>query len=121
MVDARLGLPKQCRLLKPGEFTATMKQGARIRDDLFSVFLAVNQGGQGRIGITVSRRVSLRAVIRNRIKRHVRESFRKNRDTLTGLDMVVIANSKAATASADNIRAALGKIWEKTTQACKKS
>jgi ribonuclease P protein component len=121
LVGARLGLPKQSRLLKPGEFTATMKQGARIRDDLFSVFSVVNQGGPGRIGITVSRRVSLNAVIRNRIKRHVRESFRKNQDTLTGLDMVVIANNKAAAASADNIRAALGKIWEKTTRACKKS
>ena len=121
MAGARLGLPKQCRLLKPGEFTATMKQGARIRDDLFSVFSVVNQGGPGRIGITVSRRVSLKAVIRNRIKRHVRESFRKNQDTLAGLDMVIIANNKAATASAGNIRTALGKIWEKTTRACKKS
>ena len=54
------------------------------------------------------------------------EAFGKTKEmalpiTLKGIIERIIANNKAATASAGNIRTALGKIWEKTTRACKKS
>lgn len=50
-----------------------------------------------RLGITVSRRVG-NAVVRNRVKRHVREWFRRARPGLQpDLDVVVIARREAAT------------------------
>jgi ribonuclease P protein component len=49
-----------------------------------------------RLGITVSRKVG-RAVVRNRVKRQVREWFRVRRHSLdAGLDWVVIGRSAAA-------------------------
>lgn len=53
------------------------------------------ESGTTRIGITVSRKVG-NAVVRNRIKRRVREWYRWNRDDLgRGLDIVVIARPAA--------------------------
>lgn len=49
-----------------------------------------------RIGITVSKRVGT-AVVRNRIKRFVRESYRRRRDAFPdGLDIVLVAKKAAA-------------------------
>lgn len=63
--------------------------------------------GQARLGVTVSRRVG-GAVARNRIKRLVREVFRKNRAALgVPLDVVVIARPAAAEAPRERAEADL--------------
>ena len=52
-----------------------------------------------RLGITVTRKVG-NAVVRNRIKRLVREVFRQHRERLpTGLDIVWVAKQQAAGAT----------------------
>ena len=54
------------------------------------------EGAPARLGLTVSRRVG-RAVERNRVKRGVREWFRRNRSALPlDRDLVVIARPAAA-------------------------
>jgi ribonuclease P protein component len=52
--------------------------------------------GSGRIGITVSRKVG-GAVVRNRVKRWIRECYRRRRtDFPTQVDFVVVARPAAA-------------------------
>lgn len=54
------------------------------------------EGGPTRLGLTVSRRVG-NAVVRNRVKRRLREWFREARWELSGTwDIVVIARREAA-------------------------
>lgn len=59
---------------------------------------ALRQPGQGRkVGCAVSRKVG-RAVVRNRVKRYIREVYRKNRARLANdVYLVIVARPCAAT------------------------
>ena len=60
------------------------------------VFVANGEAGRHRLGMAVPRRVGT-AVIRNRIKRRLREAFRLNRHRIPGCyDIVVHARGEAA-------------------------
>ena len=118
---ARRGLPKSHRLRRPAEFTATLKGSMRWRDDFFGVYAVANPYPHGRLGIIVSRKTSPRAVVRNRIKRQIRESFRSCQEKLDGLDIVVMASPKAGRAQAASLRASLQQLWDKVERQCKKS
>jgi ribonuclease P protein component len=93
----------------------------RWRDDFFGVYAAPNPHPHGRLGIVVSRKTSPRAVVRNRVKRQIRESFRGRQEKLDGLDFVVVASPKAGRAQTVSLRASLQQLWEKVEQRCKKS
>lgn len=74
-------------------------QGSRRKYRSNHLLLAVSSPGRGpsRIGITVTRKVDKRATRRNRIKRWIREVFRKERERFTeAADLVVIALEGAA-------------------------
>ncbi len=105
----------------PAEFTATLKSTWRGRDDFFGVYAIPNLYPYGRLGLIVSRKASPRAVVRNRVKRQVREAFRRYQQKLTGLDIVVVASAKAGTAPAMVLRASLQQLWDKVEQQCRKS
>lgn len=85
------------------------------------MYAAPNEASHARLGIVVTRRVSAKAVIRNRIKRQIRESFRLNHDRLTGLDVVVSAHPQAACAEPARLRATLDQLWKKVAAQCRSS
>ena len=65
---------------------------------------------RARLGVTVSRKVG-NAVVRNRVKRRIREWFRRDGQTLVaGRDIVVIARSSAAGLSGTAASAELCRI-----------
>jgi len=63
--------------------------GPAGRRRYFTLFVRPNGLSLARIGIITSKRVAPRAVDRNRAKRLVREVFRKLRQRLEGVDIVV--------------------------------
>lgn len=72
------GLPKSSIISKTWEFNRVYRFGNRLHGDGFAVIYMPNQQQWSRLGISVQRKVG-GAVQRNRIKRVVREVFRKNR------------------------------------------
>jgi ribonuclease P protein component len=83
------------RLRRGSEFRRVLEKGVRMPGPLFLLVAAENTVGHDRLGLTVSRRVG-GAVLRNRARRLIRESFRRQpRPTptggRTGLDVVVLA------------------------------
>jgi len=88
---------------------------------MFTLYTRSNSLDHARLAVTVSRRVSLRANRRNRIKRTIRESFRCNQPPLRGLDVVVVARSAADRASSEALRASLLSFWSAVRKPCRPS
>lgn len=90
------GFPKAARIRRRREFLSLGRSGGRWRTANF-VFLTQPCVRVPRLGITVSRKVG-GAVARNRIKRRIRETFRRHIDReRLGHDFVVIAQVGAST------------------------
>ena len=105
--------PRAARVLKPAEFLALRRNSRRISVGHFHVEAAATERDCARVGLAVSRRVSKRAVVRNRIKRQVRESFRQLRCELPAFDVMVVARSSAATQENAALRADLDRLWQR--------
>jgi ribonuclease P protein component len=71
-----------------------------------------------RLGLAISRKAARSAVARNRIKRHIRETFRHRQAELGGLDLVVIARPGIAAQSAPALNDALDKLWKRLITTC---
>ena len=88
------GFPKAARVRRRWEYLALGRRGRR-RHAAHFVVLAAPRSGSSRLGVTVSRKVG-GAVVRNRVKRRVRELFRRHpMRLLAGHDVVVIAKPGA--------------------------
>lgn len=95
------GLPPALRLRRRLDFLRVQGQGAKHHVRHFLVFVVRNptrsQLPGARLGVTVTRKVGI-AVVRNRIRRWVREAFRRERRSFaTDVDMVWVAKRSAAT------------------------
>jgi ribonuclease P protein component len=112
-VPIALGHPPSARLRNPADFAALRRQGKRIAARTFQTQYRLTEGGEPRLGMAVSRRVSKRAVVRNRIRRIMRESFRARRCDLPSCDVLLIAHTTAAAQPRGALRADLDLIWSR--------
>ena len=92
--------PRASRLRRSQEFQRAARLGQRIATQHFVVLLLRREPGERvpapRLGVTVSARVG-NAVVRNRVKRGIREWFRRSRARFDRQrDVVVIARQGAA-------------------------
>ena len=77
---------------------AVQQRGRKVHSDHFFLLVLVRPGVGSRIGITVSSKVG-NAVVRNRLKRWVREYVRQHKVDLPAAENVVIAKASAANVS----------------------
>jgi ribonuclease P protein component len=104
--------PKAARILKRSEFVRLSKTGAKIQNWHFIFLYSRSCREYTRIGITVSRKVG-DAVMRNRIKRLVRENFRRMSPLILGAwDVNIIAKKNAANLSSVEVGSSLAQLFE---------
>jgi ribonuclease P protein component len=108
--------PRSARILRSADFRTVYDNGIRLSGPLFAAFcLARTHSGEAgvRLGLTAPRALG-GAVVRNRIKRRLREAFRQHRAEFGPLwDIVLNPRRAALTAPFSEIERALGKVIEK--------
>lgn len=96
-----MGLRREHRLIKE-RVVALLSDGARLSRQEFVIKLGENDRGQGRLAISVPKRILKRAVDRNRVKRVIKETFRQHQVRRAPVDMLVTMHHQAATQPGDS-------------------
>ena len=108
---------KNNRLLNAAAFGRVFDGATRSRDEFFTVLCRRNKHSIARLGLAISKKHCRKATGRNRIKRIIRESFRHQQVLLAGLDVVVINQPGATTATDRQIRDSLDQHWQRCSKA----
>ncbi len=105
------------RIRKRRDYLSIYRQGERLYSEHFIVVVRRNQDGVKRLGITASKKVG-NAARRNRVKRLIREFFRRNKRIFRdSQDMVVIAKRAVPRLSYDDVCGELGRLFVNETEA----
>ena len=110
--------PKSQRLLRRLDFKETLDNGVKVVNPYLVVLATPSKGGKSvRLGIIVSKKVG-NAVVRNKVKRRLREGFRTlPKSNFPDLDVVVIARHRASNAATEDLikslRSGLHRIRDK--------
>jgi ribonuclease P protein component len=93
LTTARNSFTKSHRLLKPSDFQYVFQRARKWSTNGLTLYARPNALGYPRLGIAISRKCSRSAVVRNRIRRIIRESFRLCRHELGGVDLVFLGRA----------------------------
>jgi len=86
-------LPKENRLKNKKDFEKVFKNGKGLKEGLLYVKFAGNNLAYSRFGFIVSTKVSKKAVVRNKIKRVLREAVKSEiKNIKKGIDAAIIVN-----------------------------
>lgn len=96
---------KELRLTKRNDFLRIKAEGERLYSRNLIIYYLPNSLNHPRLGVTVSKKVSKKAVIRNKIKRRMREIFRINQHNLSSTDILIIAKFHSLTATYQELEA----------------
>ena len=95
--------------------------GRRVHTEHFVLVVLPSPTGLRRLGITVTKKVA-KAVGRNRVKRVVREVFRRNRSIFPeGYDVVVIAKSGAPALGYQDVKAEIARVRRPLARAARRA
>ncbi|MGH8657178.1 MAG: ribonuclease P protein component [Gammaproteobacteria bacterium] len=111
---AQESFSRQQRLLHASDY-ARIFESADVRggNGCWLVLGKRNQTPRARLGLAIGKKNVRRSVERNRIKRVVRESFRRQGKRLSGWDIVVVARGLAAVCAKAKLAASLEDGWQR--------
>lgn len=111
--------PREVRLVRRAEFDAVYRAGVRRSSSHFTVFFRANELPKSRFGFSIKKELGA-AVVRNRIRRRLREMVRGQRTEIpTGWDMVIHPKSVVAKAPYAALAAELLQMLQSVEQARK--
>ena len=103
---AEYGFPRQARLLTPKQFQS-------ISCPEFLFIYAPSDCSRSRLGFAVAKKQVKHAVDRNRLKRLVRESYRKHQSMLPDIDLVFMVRKSILQLDNKTIHLKLEETWHR--------
>ncbi len=97
------------------DFDHVFQKGSKFGNRHFQFYYVKNGKNTNRLGIIVSKKLSKRAVVRNKVRRRIRESYRIHSGTIkTGYDFIIIAKNRCAEDSYADLDRSVGHLFYKT-------
>lgn len=109
--------PKSRRLLAKSDYNKVFSTAFKCVIPGFVVLYTPNVLGYSRLGMALTKKIIPKAHDRNKIKRHLRETFRLN--DLPAIDIVVLARKSILTMKNHEIINELGGLWKKLKRSVK--
>jgi ribonuclease P protein component len=105
------GLPRAERLRRRADYLRCYREGRRLHGTLATLHAAPNREGHPRLGITASRKVG-GAAVRQRLRRRVREVYRRweGRGRLPAADLVMHLKPAASAAGFGELKQELERL-----------
>ncbi|MDZ4814408.1 MAG: ribonuclease P protein component [Pseudomonadota bacterium] len=105
--------PRAARLLTRAAFDEVFRAGQSAGSTFFRALVRASPTAGARLGINVPKRVLKMAHERNRVKRLLREAFRKQREQLPAIDLVLLARGAIGAADNTALRKDIAKIFSR--------
>lgn len=112
-------LSKQKKLLKSVQFQAVFDSPDFKLSSKYLLILAKrNQQQHARLGLVIGKKNINLAVNRNKVKRHIRESFRLHQNNLPCVDLLFIARRGLGDLPNTELRQELARQWQRLNKKC---
>lgn len=108
-----MSFPRSHRLTTKADYKSLFDKSNKVSQRSLLVLFKPNQKSNARLGLVIGKRYIKSAVVRNRTKRVLRESFRFHQEKLTGLDVIIIARQWCDKLSKQKLREGIDQLWEK--------
>jgi ribonuclease P protein component len=109
--------PRPNRLTQAADFERVFKYAHRSGDKFFTVLYCRNTLQYPRLGLAIAKKRVRLAVERNRLKRIIRESFRRAKSQLLGVDIVIMARDPSGSAVNSELFKSLELHWRAVARA----
>jgi len=106
------GLSRRHRFAVQGSFGPVLRSPQKVRGALATVHVVQGNPGISRLGIALTRRLVPSSVHRNRVKRLVREAFRRHAVKGAGLDVVVALREKLGSEGVEKLHADVQALFD---------
>ena len=88
--ESNNSFPTKFKIKTPRDFRNTLSEGTKTHSENFILYAKPNSLGFPRLGVSVGKKTSASSVRRNRMKRVLREVFRRNKPAFSSNDVVFV-------------------------------
>jgi ribonuclease P protein component len=113
--------PAKLRLTRAAQYRQIFKNNKRVGDASITILVGNSTGSVPRLGFAIAKKQIAKAVLRNRLKRIIRESFRKNQHRLPARDMVIMVRRSIMLIDKAQLNSNLEKHWKSVIEQCENS
>jgi ribonuclease P protein component len=110
---------KRYRLIAASDFQKVFKTPMKVSTPDLLFLYSENNQAHPRLGLAIAKKQIPLAVDRNRVKRLIRESFRKQRQNLSSIDIVVLGRKSLINMDNTRVQQQLDSLWNQLIEKVK--